>query len=470
MVPTQKIISILFLVGFFGFYSIQPLFLLFLIKFKHFLTTDAYHIFGAFIALTNGYVGLTGFCSENYLGPRKTMLLGLWIMFIGYMGLFFFPNNGFFPSLAAICIGMAIFKPNLTIMIGYMYQNNQSKLHSIFTLYYMIINLSILVAATLGPFLSSQFGYKYAFIVNAFFVFINICSVYYYHQILDLKKTTHVLPKIQIPQFIFGLILIVSFWLLTVFLLSSYHWVAASLAGLLFFILTFYLFATFKECGIVRRKMLIALILIVEGLVILSFNQQMFTSINMYAILYIHPHFLSYPIDPQSLQALNPFWIIVFSPILAYLYQRDSESQTPWSIFQKFAMAMFCCGISYFILFLSHYFATKQYYVSQNWLILSYIFQALAELLVGALGLAMIVELVPEYHRGIAIGLWYTMLAISGVLGAQVASAAFVLNSAPHSYVSFMRFAHVFGEIAFVSILLSFVMFMSAPLLRKFSH
>jgi hypothetical protein len=44
------------------------------------------------------------------------------------------------------------------------------------------------------------------------------------------------------------------------------------------------------------------------------------TSINVFAVNHVSPTVLGIRIDPQSFQVLNPFWIIMVSPVLAWLY------------------------------------------------------------------------------------------------------------------------------------------------------
>jgi len=110
---TRYFSSVLFSIGFiefferFGFYSLQGILVLFLLKEKHFSSTDAFHIFGAFMALLYCFVGLGGWCGERILGPKKTLVLGLIVIFMGYTALAIWPASGFFPALSAVCIGNA---------------------------------------------------------------------------------------------------------------------------------------------------------------------------------------------------------------------------------------------------------------------------------------------------------------------------------------------------------------------------
>ena len=90
------------------------------------------------------------------------------------------------------------------------------------------------------------------------------------------------------------------------------------------------------------------------------------------------------------------------------------------------------CGFSFLLLYFARYFHTDNGMVSSWWLIASYLFQSLGELLVSALGVAMVAELVPASITGFVMGIWYLTTAISGFFGATVASyTALPINIKP---------------------------------------
>ena len=168
--------------------------------------------------------------------------------------------------------------------------------------------------------------------------------------------------------------------------------------------------------------------------------------------------------DPQSFQALNPFWIIVWSPILARMYQKNT-----WSIYVKFATGMLFCGMSYLILYASHFFVDSTNQISGWWMVLSSVFQSLAELLVSALGLAMVAELVPQSKMGTVMGMWFLTSAVSGITGAYVASLSAVPKTASLDN-SLTAFAHLFLGIGVATILFSALMFALVRFLEKITR
>jgi POT family proton-dependent oligopeptide transporter len=470
---TRYFSSVLFSIGFiefferFGFYSLQGILVLFLLKEKHFSSTDAFHIFGAFMALLYCFVGLGGWCGEKVLGPKKTLVLGLIVIFMGYVALAIWPESGFFPALSAVCIGNAMFKANPAAIIGKIYQGDNSRLHSAFTIFYMTVNLGALLALMVSPNLAKWFGYSYAFAASALGIFIALVYIFLNQQKLEdmTKNLDFVEPKFW---YYFPVVAVVFLlWILTTYLLSSYEYVRLGLKFIIAVILVIYISLSIQKKCAERNRLFAVLILMVEAVIFFTLYHQMATSINLYAVLHVYPEVWGLRFDPQSYQALNPFWIVIWSPLLARFYQQDAGTQKPLSIYFKFALGMLCCGISYLILFVSHYFVNAQLQVSPIWLVLSYIFQSLAELLVSALGLAMVAELVPVSWMGAVMGMWFLTSAVSGFTGAAVASLITIPKNIQASMDTLHQFSNLFAEIALVILGISILMFLSVKFLEK---
>jgi len=349
------------------------------------------------------------------------------------------------------------------------YQGDNRRLHSAFTIFYMTVNLGALLALMVSPNLAKWFGYSYAFAVSALGILIALVYIFLKQQQLEdmTKNLGFVEPKYwyYFPV-IAGVFLL---WILTTYLLSSYEYVRFGLKVIIAIVLMIYVGLSFRKKGAERNRLFVVLILMVEAVIFFTLYHQMATSINLYAVLHVYPEVWGLRFDPQSYQALNPFWIVIWSPLLARFYERNTMTQEPLSIYFKFALGMLCCGISYLILFLSHYFIDAQLQVSPIWLVLSYIFQSLAELLVSALGLAMVAELVPVSWMGAVMGMWFLTSAVSGFTGAAVASLITIPKNIQASMDTLHQFSNLFAEIALVITGISILMFLSVKFLEKFT-
>jgi POT family proton-dependent oligopeptide transporter len=463
----------LLLIGFiefferFGFYTMQGILVLFLIKTKHFTSTQAFHIYGAFFALVYSFVGIGGLCGDKILGSQKTILLGLSVMFLGYLGLSIGPEHVFFPALAAVCIGNAFFKANPANIIGKMYQNDKTQLHAAFTIFYMSVNLGAVFALIAGPWLSTKFNYRYAFGMSSVGIFIAIIVVLKSKQFLQEASQELQLKPLNLWKGALLMLLVFLLWSLTAYLISFYEFVILSLKVIIGLALIVFIGAAIFQNRVTQKRLLAALILMFEAVIFFTLYNQMPTSINLYAVLHVYPEILGLHFDPQSFQVLNPLWIIIWSPLLAKFYSSNIQRQHPWSIFFKFSLGMLSCGLSYVVLYISHFFVDQSLHISGWWLVLSYIFQSLAELLVSALGLAMIAELVPASWMGGVMGMWFLTSAVSGFTGAKLASLIAIPKNMQPSLLSLAEFSRVFSEIAVIVILISIMMLVSVKWMQK---
>ena len=133
----------------------------------------------------------------------------------------------------------------------------------------------------------------------------------------------------------------------------------------------------------------------------------------------------------------------------------------------KFALGMVSCSIGFMILYMTRYFADEQVMVSSGWLVASYFFQALGELFVSALGVAMVAELVSPKIMGFVMGMWFLTSSVAGFTGAAVASLTALPKGMPPGVESLTVYTHVFLEIGVITLLVACVMGLLAPSLTR---
>lgn len=454
----------------FGFYTTQGLLTLYFIRACHMSTEQAYYTFGAFSAIVYGLVALGGLIGDKILGTKRTLHLGLLFLSLGYLLLAICDH--IYVSLAIIGLGNGLFKANPGNLLSRCYASDDSKLHDAFTWYYMAVNMGALAALLMGPTISAYFGYRYAYLAS----FIGLCLgiVQYHRQKYVFQHLIHQKDKQPISLttwlalgLFFNLIILGASHLLThpefgkqILLMI----IACCMIG--------YGVLMYREPQRIRRKMIVALILMIEAITFFTLYQQMPTSLTLFAVEHIRPHFLGITIDPQSFRALNAFWIILLSPwviqLSAFLKHHHHALTTP----HKFALGMFFSALSFLILYFTRFTADTHAMVSPFWAVVSYALNSLGELFVSALGIAMITELVPEHIRGFVIGMWFLTSSIAGFTGAFVASLTIVDTSAHaiNPMSSLVLYANTFGSIGLVTLGISICLWLSAPFLSRYSH
>ncbi|CDZ75953.1 Dipeptide and tripeptide permease B [Legionella massiliensis] len=454
----------------FGFYTMQGVLTLFFIRYLGFDDSEAYFIFGAFSALVYGMVAFGGYLGDKVLGTKRTIVLGLITLALGYLALSFVNKAQVYLALGLICVGNGLFKANPSSLLAKCYRENDERLHGGFTLYYMAINLGSIVALLAGPEVASHYGYSYAYFISFIGLTIGLANYYLQRQHVAEINSPADSRSIQIWQWLVIILGIIISTLISAYLLQHIQlaeglvWlVTTAVVGVYFYYMS-------KESKISALRMLVAFILMVEAVVFFTLYQQMPTSLNLFAVNNVNPSLLGIPIDPQSFQALNPIWIIIMSPILAMIYHKLHLDGVHFPIPYKFALGMLLCGLSFCLLYFARYVHNSAGMVSSWWLVASYFLQSTGELLVSALGVAMVAELVPRQIAGFVMGMWFLTSSVAGFIGASVASLTALPEPVEAGMTSLTIYTQVFAYIGLVTLGIGILMWLISPKLSRFIH
>lgn len=219
--------------------------------------------------------------------------------------------------------------------------------------------------------------------------------------------------------------------------------------------------------GAARRKMIVAFLLMVEAIVFFVLYSQMPTSLNFFAIRNVEHSILGIAFEPEQYQALNPFWIMIGSPILAAIYNKMGD-RLPMP--HKFAIGMVLCSGAFLVLPLGAKFASDAGIVSVNWLILSYALQSIGELMISGLGLAMVAQLVPQRLMGFIMGSWFLTTAGAAIIAGKIANLMAVPENVTDPLVSLEVYGHVFLQIGIVTAVIAALMLLTAPKLNRMTQ
>ena len=451
----------------FGFYTVQGILTLYFIRFLGFSDTDAYFTFGAFSALVFGMIAIGGYLGDHVLGTKRTIVLGLITLASGYLSLALADKDHVFLALGLICVGNGLFKANPSNLLSKCYEENDPQLHSAFTLYYMAINLGSTFALLIGPTLSSHYGYSYAYFASFIGLVLGLTNYAFQRQTIKHIHTPadqKIIPCWQWALVVIGIVVVTC---LASFLIQHVSIAKKLLWFITLAVITLYFWYMRREKKLSYIRMLVAFVLMLEGIVFFVLYQQIPTSLNLFAVHNVTPTLLGISIDPQSFQALNSIWIIILAPILASFYYSLHRRGKPFPIPYKFAVGMLCSGVSFSLLFFARYTHDANGMVSSVWLVASYCFQSAGELLVSALGVAMVAELVPVHITGFVMGMWYLTSSIAGFIGASVASLTALPKNIQPGIESLMIYTHVFASIGCVTLVIGFLMLLFArPLTR----
>ncbi|ARD39714.1 dipeptide/tripeptide permease DtpB [Edwardsiella ictaluri] len=454
----------------FGYYGVQGILAVFFVKQLGFSQEQAFITFGAFAALVYGLISIGGYVGDHLLGTKRTMVLGAIVLALGYFmtGISLLKPEMIFIALGTIAVGNGLFKANPASLLSKCYPQKDPRLDGAFTLFYMSINVGSLLSLSLAPIIAERFGYAVTYnlcglgLIIALLVYFacrgmvrNIGSAPD-HQPLNYGKLLLVLAGAVV-------MIAICAWLMHNVGVANIVLIALSAVVLYFFFRE-----AFKQDKTGRNRMFVAFILMVEAVLFYILYAQMPTSLNFFAINNVRHELLGFAINPVSFQALNPFWVVVASPVLASIYTHLGSRGRDMTMPTKFTLGMLLCSLGFLTAAAAGmWFADAQGLTSPWFVVLVYLFQSLGELMISALGLAMVAALVPQYLMGFILGMWFLTQAAAFLLGGYVATLTAVPAGIHDPLQTLPIYTGVFGKIGIATLIVTLVMAAMVPWLNR---
>ena len=446
----------------FGYYTMLAVFALFLRANYGLDAGWAGEIYGDFLMLVYFFPIVGGWLADRF-GFGRMVTWGIFIMFVGYL-LLSVPLGGdtfalivMFAALIFIGLGTGLFKGNLQVMVGDLYNDPQyaDKRDAGFSIFYMAINIGALFAPTaavkimewaqqnLG--VSVNDSYHFAFAVACASLILSI-AIYYAFRSTFIhveggtkkdEKTAEVAelsPEETKERLIaLGLVfaVVIFFWMafhqnglsLTYFADEFTAQSASGIGGMAFNVwnLVAVIFIVYAGFSLFQSKSSktkgISALVIVLAIAFLCFSY----AVQEGAVKVTAPIF----------QQFNPFYVVALTPVslavFGYLSAKGKEPSAP----RKIAYGMLVAGLAFCLMaFFSLGLPLPQTEpgpdgspvavhvadVSPNLLISVYLVLTFAELLLSPMGISFVSKVAPPKYKGACMGGWFVATAIGNKL------------------------------------------------------
>ncbi len=465
----------------FGYYGMQALIVYFMVQRLGFEDVRANLVWGAAAALIYVSPAIGGWIGDKVLGTKRTMVMGAIILTAGY-ALMAVPTENtwfLFSALGVIVVGNGLFKPNAGNLVRKIYEGDDSKLDSAFTMYYMAVNIGSTFSMLLTPWIKDYVNQAYGNQLGWHVAF-GICSVGLMVGLGNYMMTKMTLDHLgsdpdEKPVNKSKLMVVLGLSVVAVAIsaiILEYQNIArifVYLAGIVVLGIFIHLIRSSKESE--KAGLIAALILTIQSVFFFIFYQQMSTSLALFALRNVDWNFQLFGLhlwtwSPAQFQALNPIWIMIMSPILALWYTKAGAKNKDLSIAAKFALGFAMVAAGFFVYGIAGHFAVDG--KTSSWvMIIGYAFQSLGELLVSGLGLAMIARYVPSSMGGFMMGAYFVAVGISQYLGGVVANYASIPKDLTNPLESLPIYTKLFNNLGFAAILATLIALASLPLMRK---
>lgn len=411
----------------FAYYGMQILLVFFIADYLHLSTVQTVELNGAFLALVYASPTFGGFLADRYLGIKRTLMLGAILLAFGYFFLSIvalisvrdmFTNQNyylatFFWALGIIAIGNGCFKPNPTSLLSKVYEANDPRIDAGYTIFYMSINIGSLLSLLLTPIIHAHFGYTPAFMICSFGLIGGL--IYFSAKLKDLQEygVAADFKSLTTHNIVFSFFAIFFLTILAAYLLANLFYARILITITVFCVVGMFLYFTYSLPKKEGNKVLAILILLFLTAVFFSLQLQMFGVLNIFIDNHVIRNIMGYEIPAGNYAALNAVWVALLGPIMAKAYMHFENKEMPLTIPTRFAAGLLISSSAFYFLSLSNNFSTDGM-VSSWWIVIAYFIISLGELLVSALGLALICKLAPPKLTTLFMGAFLLSVAIGG--------------------------------------------------------
>ena len=391
-------------------------------------------IYGIYSGMVYFIVVPGGWIADNILGHQKAVLIGALIIALGHFTLAIPIEQTFFLGLIFVVLGTGLLKGNISTIVGQLYEGQDDKRDSGYTIFYMSINigstLGFLICSYLGEKIGWHWGFGAAGIGMAFGV---IQYIKHRHLLGDAgmhpnempddkrKKLTTYLKVSLVGMFmVIGAGLFGFFTIDPRFFAEQFAYFLTIIAGLYFVYL--FLFAGLNAAE--RKNLILLFLLFVGAAAFWSGFDQSAGSLNIFARDYTDLSIVGYEIPVGWLQFANPVIVVLFAPIFAGIWAQLARKNLDPSLPIKFAIGLLFMALSFLIMIVAVNIALESSPVGMQWLLLTYLFQTWGELALSPIGLSAFSRYGPKRYMGQMFGLWFLASAIGGVLAGLLGGEA----------------------------------------------
>ncbi|RMG80662.1 MAG: MFS transporter, partial [Bacteroidetes bacterium] len=153
----------------FSYYGMRALLVLYIVD-EFFLNLNeaareekAFGIYGAYGSLVYATPLIGGIIADRFIGYRKSILLGGILMALGHFAMAIEHPVFFYWALGLLVAGNGFFKPNISALVGTLYQENDPRRDGGFTIFYMGVNLGAFFSPLVCGYLGHTYGWHYGF-------------------------------------------------------------------------------------------------------------------------------------------------------------------------------------------------------------------------------------------------------------------------------------------------------------------
>lgn len=440
---------------------------------------DALKIYAIFTGLVYLTPIVGGFLADNYLGQRKAVFIGAILMAVGHFFMAWsefgditareiIRNNG----LGLIIVGTGFLKANISTIVGKLYQENDPRKDSGFTLFYMGINIGALIGPIIAGFLGENINWFWGFIsagvgmiIGTFWFFLQRSKLEFagmppnreikpgssFYKLTNKDRFDIVIYILVNMAIVVGMLFL---WRYSSERIHSIILWGVGLVGVSYLLLIIVRNTKGNEAW---SKMSVLFVLAIFNVFFWSGYEQAGGTFNLFASDNTQRMTSWGELPAAWFQSIPALFVVLFAGLFAslwiFLHNIKRNPNTP----VKFALGLILMSVGFLIISRGAEIANKSILVSPYWLVFTFLFHTLGELCLSPIGLSVVTKLSPRKIVSIMMGVWFGSVAAANYL-------AGMLESILHKYLPKM---HLFVFLTFTTFIGGLILLALSPTLKK---
>jgi POT family proton-dependent oligopeptide transporter len=465
----------------FCFYGMRGMLVVFMVNHLAMDEKTANLQYGATQAWVYAFTFIGGLFADKILGLRKSLFWGGILMILGSIILAIDPKNLFFIGISFTIVGTGFFKPNISSMVGQLYQDGDPRRDAGFSFFYMGVNLGALIGGyvciavaegsmwqTLVPeHLRWNVGFGFA-------AFVMIISLLTFTQTQKTLGTIGLSPlqemltskrKILEMATYLGSLLIIPVIIIMVAdtKYTDYFMMFIGPASIVYL---FYEMKNFSSSE--NKKLIAALVFIIFSIFFWAFFEQSGGSLSLFAANNLNNTVGGVALSPNGVNnSANSLFVIGFAALVGLVWIWMAKKKIEPNTIIKFGLAFLFLAGGFWVFYYTQFFADLNGKTSLGIFTLGWLVITFGELCLSPIGMSAMTKLSPQKTQAVMMGMWFLASAygqyFAGILGANIAEA----SEKASNLEKLILYADGYKQLAIYAFLLGILLIVISPFVKK---
>ncbi len=435
-----------------------------------FSTQEANILTGVYFAYNFGLHLLSGYIGGRFFSYRTLVIIGVISQLIGCLILSLGTVPTLYWGLACMLIGSGSLVTCLNMLLTQLYKLNESgRRESGFLWNYSSMNIGFFLGFTLAGYYQLSANFTTLFIVSSVVNLIAIIVLASQWKQLKDRNTlwSNSKKKQKFQRLCIGAAIIITsipglHLLLQYANISDYIILSIGVA-----IAIFLIYNALQHKGPERKQMFAFFILLLSAQMFWIVYQLAPLSLTIFAKYNVNLHLFGFQLAPGWIQNINSITICIGAPLLAIAFAALRKRQRALSIPTQFSTGLVLSGLGLLILPIGISLAGGNGLMAFGWLFITYVFQAVAELMINPISFSMVGKLIPSRWQSFYMGVILLNAGVAAVLASFFSNYAAGTSNSSNPLITNIGYAHAFKLLGWVTLAVALLVIVLTPLLRK---